>query len=431
MSQPTQEIELKFLCAPEDLGRVLAAAPAGADDTRELISVYFDTPERDLEKVGASLRVRESRGHRVQTLKRGDGLAREEHEASIPGDAPDPSLGPLPGLLPAGVQTPLRPAFHVRVTRRERLLRFADAEIELALDQGEVRGAQRASPISEVELELKSGPPKALFALARSLSQAAPLYLSFATKSQRGQALVAGATVNDHRRVRAGLSRDATAGDLFQEIARVALAAIATNAEVLRERPDPDAVHKLRVAARTLRSALSTFRKVVQDDAYAPLKLELRWLGKACDRARNLDVFAAELLPQEPAAVPSPPPQGLEPLALVVEIARGDARKEVTETVSSARFRALLIDAAAWVEMGAWREKPAAGRRAAEFGARALSRRRKRLLKDARKLADISDEARQASSGSMWARPRAGSSPSSGPCRTSSAPSTTWPPRRT
>lgn len=76
-----REIELKFLCAPEDLGAVLAAAPAGDDESRELISVYFDTAGRDLQKAGVSLRVRESRGRRVQTLKRGEGLSREEYEA--------------------------------------------------------------------------------------------------------------------------------------------------------------------------------------------------------------------------------------------------------------------------------------------------------------------------------------------------------------
>ena len=45
------------------------------------ISVYFDTAGRDLQKAGVSLRVRESRGRRVQTLKRGEGLSREEYEA--------------------------------------------------------------------------------------------------------------------------------------------------------------------------------------------------------------------------------------------------------------------------------------------------------------------------------------------------------------
>jgi len=50
--------------------------------------------------------------------RQGDGLAREEHETPIAGDTPDPSLGPLPELLPDGANSELKPAFHVRVTRR-------------------------------------------------------------------------------------------------------------------------------------------------------------------------------------------------------------------------------------------------------------------------------------------------------------------------
>ena len=80
---PDREIELKFACAQDDLAAVLAAAPAGDDETRELISVYFDTADLVLQKAGASLRVREHKGKRVETLKRGQGLIREEHEAPL------------------------------------------------------------------------------------------------------------------------------------------------------------------------------------------------------------------------------------------------------------------------------------------------------------------------------------------------------------
>src|SRR6185503_14175741 len=79
----SREIELKFLCAPRDLSAVLAAAPEGDDDSRELISVYFDTPDLRLQKAGVSLRVRQSKAGRVLTMKRGDGLAREEYEAPL------------------------------------------------------------------------------------------------------------------------------------------------------------------------------------------------------------------------------------------------------------------------------------------------------------------------------------------------------------
>src|SRR5580698_100836 len=136
--EPNREIELKFACGPDELAAVLAAAPAGDDETRELISVYFDTADLVLQRAGASLRVREHKGRRIQTLKRGQGLVREEHEAPIDGLAPDPALEPLPSLLPQGAN--LRPAFNVRVSRRQRTFRYRDAEIEMALDQGEVTG---------------------------------------------------------------------------------------------------------------------------------------------------------------------------------------------------------------------------------------------------------------------------------------------------
>jgi len=388
MPQP-QEIELKFLCAPQDLGRVLAAAPEGDDDCRELISVYFDTPDLDLQKAGASLRVRESQGRRVQTLKRGDGLAREEHESPIAGDAPDPSLGPLPELLPQGVRGELKPAFHVRVMRRQRLVRFEGAEIELALDQGEVRGGKRVSEISEVELELKSGAPVALFHLARELSHAAPIYLSFATKSQRGEALVAGRPLHVHRRVRAPLGEDAVVGEVFQTIARSALSAIAANSELLRQGPDAEALHQLRVATRTLRSALTTFRKAVDDKDYQRIKDELRWLAKSCDDARNLDVFAKELL--APAIRAEPQAAGLRTLAAAIQAARERAEVEVQQAVGSARFRDLLIAVTGWVETGDWLAHPLSNAPARPFGAKALRLRLRRLLTDGQHLKHLDD----------------------------------------
>ncbi|MEO8115101.1 MAG: CHAD domain-containing protein [Phenylobacterium sp.] len=392
MTDIDREIELKFLCAPRDLAAVLAAAPAGDDQSHELISVYFDTPDLDLQKAGASLRVRESGGKRVQTLKRGEGLCREEYEQPISGDVPDPELGPLKALLPRDGAGVLKPSFNVRVSRRQRLVGYGGAQIELALDVGEVRGGRRASPISEVELELKRGPPKALFELARELARAAPLYLSFEGKAARGQALVAGAPVLALRKARVELARDATAAEAFQAIARNALAQIAGNAALLREAPDAEAVHQLRVAARRLRSAISTFAPVLGDGG--AVKAELRWLAKACDNARNLHVFAAETL--EPAQGLADAPAGLAALAAAVEAARAPAEGLAYETVGSARFRNLLIEATAWVETGDWLSAADGGGSARAFAADSLERRRRKLLKRGRSLKRADDAGRHA-----------------------------------
>ncbi|MET0271373.1 MAG: CHAD domain-containing protein [Phenylobacterium sp.] len=392
----SREIELKFLCAPGDLGAVLAAAPAGDDESRELISVYFDTPDLALQKKGVSLRVRESKGRRVQTLKRGEGLSREEHEEQIPGDRPDPDLGPLRELLPDGQADDLKPAFNVHVTRRQRLIRYHDAEIELALDHGEVRGGPRASPISEVELELKSGPPAALFALARELSRAAPLYLSFDGKASRGQALVADAPLQAKRKERVELASGATTVEAFQAIARNALGQIAANAVVLREASDAEAVHQLRVAARRLRSALSTFKPMIRDAGLDGVTAELKWLAASCNDARDLDVFAERI--GEVARDLDPQPAGLPNLVAAVEVARAEASRSVAQTVASERFRALLIEVTAWIETGGWLEEPDLAeereRPAKSFAAHALEKRRRKLAKRGRGLAKADDAAR-------------------------------------
>ncbi len=389
MKTAGHEIELKFSCRTEDLATVLAAAPAGDDETRELISVYFDTPDLVLQKAGASLRIREHKGRRIQTLKRGRGLVREEHEAPIESLAPDPDLEPLPSMLPDGAM--LKPAFNVRVSRRQRTFRYRDAEIELALDQGEVTGGDQRRPICEVELELKSGPPSALFALAHELSAAAPIYLTFDSKAARGQALVAGVSIAE-RNSKVEIAADATIGQAFQAIARQALNQVAANAAALRLEAEPEVVHQLRVGVRRLRSALATFKPLLEGGAEETVAAELQWLGRACDAARNLDVFADETL--KPVELAANPPSGIDALRQAVDAARSAAWVKAAEAVSSQRFRALMIDAAAWVETGDWRLGHDAAAPLKPFARYALGRHLKKVRSKGRDAWNGDDAAR-------------------------------------
>ncbi|MBS0331927.1 MAG: CHAD domain-containing protein [Proteobacteria bacterium] len=392
-----REIELKFACTPEDLAAVLAAAPAGDDETRELISVYFDTPDLTLQKAGASLRVREHQGRRVQTLKRGHGMVREEHETPIEGLAPDPALDPLPELLPKGAD--LKPAFNIRVLRRQRTFRYKGADIEMALDQGEVSGGDRRRPICEVELELKSGSPAALFTLARKLSAAAPLYLAFDSKAARGQDLVAGEPlVGPHKSEPVTLPAEATVAQAFRAIAEMAMAQISANAATLREAPEPEAVHQLRIGVRRFRSALTTFKPVLEGEALEKVKADLKWLSGACDAARNLDVFADETVTHAEdlahAEDGAPPPLGLKALRTATDVARQAAWKRAAEACASERFRRLMIDAAAWVETGEWSEAPGASGPADRFARQALKHHCRKLSKMGRKADGGGDAAR-------------------------------------
>ncbi len=175
-----REVELKFQVAAEDLEAVLGAAPTGQDEVRQLHSIYFDTETAVLAAQQMSLRIREEGGRKIQTLKHGSGVSREEREAEV-ADL-DTSWPELTGLALVVVS-------EVRVLRRQRLVSFAGAEIEIAADIGEVSAGGRKEAFSELELELKSGPEAALHKLAAILGRAAGLTPSSVSKADRGRAL--------------------------------------------------------------------------------------------------------------------------------------------------------------------------------------------------------------------------------------------------
>ena len=64
------------------------------------------------------------------------------------------------------------------------------AEIEVAIDVGEIATRSHTLPISELELELKRGDKAALFRLARRLAETVPFRLELKTKAERGYELL-------------------------------------------------------------------------------------------------------------------------------------------------------------------------------------------------------------------------------------------------
>lgn len=356
-----------------------------------LAATYFDTPDGALARARISLRVRASGGRHIQTLKQGEGFSRQEHEAPVEGTALDLDMPALKAALRAPARRRLEPRFTVNVRRRQRVVRHDGAEIELAIDEGEVAAAGQGRPISEVELELVSGDPAALFGLARLLARTAPLYLSFEGKAARGQALRDGAEGRPRKSDKAVLHPGLATAPAFQAVARDALGQIAANAQLLREAGGGgEALHQLRVALRRLRSAISTFKPVVADDQAAAIKAELKWLSRACDEARDLDVFA-----NDNARLQGRSRKG-DQLSPAVEAARSAAHAKAGAAVASRRFRDLVLDATAWVETGPWlavdgKAEKRRGRPARRFAEKALDRRWTKVARSGRNLARLDD----------------------------------------
>jgi inorganic triphosphatase YgiF len=405
------EIELKFLIAPEASTAILARLE-GQEAVRQLDATYFDTVDHALRKAGFGLRVRDGENGRKQTLKSassGGVFARGEWESAVVGPEPDRELLAKTPAAKVINGDALTPVFATNVKRVIRLIERDGAVIEAALDQGELLANERRAGVSELELELKAGAPRVLFDLARDLAAHAPLRLSLVSKAERGYALALGEA--EGPRAEAKLKPEATTGEALQALGRAALDRLCAAAEALRTRPGPERVHKLRVAARRFRALLSTFKILSADPAVQGVKAELKWLADELGAARGLDVFIADVWRPAVEAQAAPDVSGGEPdAAAEAEVralaafgkallaAQTQAYGRADAAVDSARFRALAIDAAAWLEAGAWtvdkRLEKVRDRSAADFAREALDRRRRRIRKDGRDLAALTPEDR-------------------------------------
>ncbi|MFZ0267191.1 CHAD domain-containing protein [Caulobacter sp.] len=410
------EIELKFLIAPEASNAILARLE-GREAVRQLDATYFDTVDYALRKAGYGLRIRDGENGRKQTLKSassGGVFARGEWESAVAGPEPDRDLLAKTPAAKVINGAALTPVFATKVRRVTRMIERDGATIEAALDQGELPAADRRAAVSELELELKAGAPRVLFDLARDLAAHAPLRLSLVSKAERGYALALDEV--DGPRPDVPLDPGSTTGEALQALGRTALCRLCAAAESLHARPGPERLHRLRVSARRFRSLLSTFKALADAPDARHVKAELKWLADELGAARNLDVFIADVwrpaaetqtaqdqtgqdqVGQDPSASAQDEVRALAAFGKALLVAQTDAYAKADAAVDSARFRALAIDAAAWLEAGAWttakdqeerRDKPAAA-----FAAKALDKRRRRIRKDGRDLAGLSPEDR-------------------------------------
>jgi triphosphatase len=198
------ETELKLSLSAQDLPRLLThPLLAGAGSTQRLLNTYFDTPDLALQQRRMAVRERLAGEQWLLTVKTAgqsqNGLSRrQEWEGpATPGALQFDTLvgdAALAAELMA-LRPTLRALFCTDFQRQRWVMVHEGAQIEVALDQGQIHvpGTPLSEPLLELELELLSGPEQALMALANVLRQTpqGPVTLtpSDASKAQRGMAL--------------------------------------------------------------------------------------------------------------------------------------------------------------------------------------------------------------------------------------------------
>ncbi|MCX5208964.1 CHAD domain-containing protein [Kitasatospora sp. NBC_00240] len=137
-------------------------------------------------------------------------------------------------------------------------------------------------------------------------------------------------------------------------IGAVVLARLAAQAEVLAalepavRADEPDAVHRMRVACRRLRSALQTYRRLFAEGPARELATELKWLGAVLGQARDREVLGERLLADARALPPDCRPERTAGRLAAWFRREGDRlRPEVVAALDSTRRRALGADLAA------------------------------------------------------------------------------------
>jgi triphosphatase len=371
----------------------------------ELVSVYFDTPSLTLRKRGVSLRVRHVGEQHLQTIKcnepgNGATLSRDEWETEIDGNNLDLEAArgtALQPLLTGRVRRGLQPIFETRVRRTVYPMRYDDSDIELSIDEGRIEAGRRSSRLHEVELELKHGQSSALFRLAHQLAKHVPATLGVKSKADLGYELLTGEAPKPVKALPAKLTPKQSARAAFQSIARACLHQLCANAGPLRA-GDAEGLHQARVSIRRLRTAISLFSTVLRGKQTDLIKRELKWLTGEFGPAREMDVFTKRAL--EFVAEAGHKTHGINRMADDIIKRRNAEFARAQSAVDAARFRALTLDVATWIETGDWidadvaQEDPSGKRTMVAIASHQLNRRWKKLVQRGNHLAALNPQQR-------------------------------------
>lgn len=381
------ETELKLHISPDKLQRLkrhplLRTHSIERARTLKLYSIYYDTPELALQQHAMALRLRRVGKQWLQTLKGGGqssaGLhQRNEWEMPVPAEQLDlAALKHVGGKLPKGVGNHLQPVFVTDFTRNVRLLDFEGAQIELCMDSGEIRAGQGMCPISELELELKSGEPQQLFRLALKLLDIVPLEVEHTSKAEYGYRLFSASKPEVSNKGKfAALQPSQDISSALQVLIASCLSHIQSNVAGALLKVDEEYLHQVRVGLRRLRVVLSVTKRVHPGAELDDLYRQVSELCIALGRSRDWDVFVTQTL--APICTRLPEHEGLRALLGTCERMRTKQHAGMENSLASQDFQRLLLRFGAWMHED---RQDDAQRSLKKFVSKLLNKRSKQVL---------------------------------------------------
>ncbi|RKZ72020.1 MAG: hypothetical protein DRR19_32255, partial [Candidatus Parabeggiatoa sp. nov. 1] len=216
-------------------------------------------------------------------------------------------------------------------------------------------------PLSEVELELKSGSADKLYKAALALQKAVPLSIENKSKAALGYALHKPQSLQFHKAGAVKLNADMTAEQAFVHIIWHCLGHLQANEDMVLHGEDIEGVHQMRVALRRLRSGLTLYKSLIHKNIYAELGAELKWMTDVLGVARDWDVFALSLqnMPARNNQVSLSPAiaRKLGNLQTRVADKKAGAYVAVRDALRSQRYSRTLLLLGKWLTGRRWRRK--------------------------------------------------------------------------
>lgn len=366
------EIELKFAVVAHDPKRLekrlagTAALVRRKPGRLQLRNVYYDTPSQTLRRAKMALRIRQigdrKNPHWVQTLKIGnDGDSalsrRGEWEAGIPGNSLDWTMlqdTPWRDMDPDGTLfASLQPQCVIAFDRTVWTVRQSDGcNAEVAMDIGSIVAGNAVAPICELEIELLSGTPAYLFALATDIAQSVPLIPLHISKSEQAYQLLEARLGAPHGAHPAPLTPDMPLPDVARAVLGEAFLQFTANLNGIRTSDDAEVVHQARIGWRRFKSSLQLFQKHPHWVPAPPME-PLKPLLRALAQLRDLEVAAAQTLPMFANAYTAGVAQRKarwRAMESALLLATQDQRRSVCEALEIPAVGSVLVAVAQWLE---------------------------------------------------------------------------------
>lgn len=340
-------------------------ASSDVADERTFTATYYDTPDLRLARGGITLRRAtgdDDAWHLDHPDRAGDRL-----QLSTP-CGPDSEAGAVPDELADVIQGSLRghscaPIATVRTRRTAHLLRGRDGQLlaevrddVIAADLHEQDGSISTHSWREWEVAGAEAPRELAGDLEDALIAAAARRTSWPSTLARalGPRLPRPSNLTEPRP-----AADGPAAVVLLLHLRAQIAELLDRDAQVRAR-QPDAVHKMRVATRRLRSALATFRPLFTHEVALSLGEDLKWLGRGLGAARDPEVMRDRL-----AGLVTDEPIELDSTAVANELADRIQRRydeglaHLKKLLSSPRYFRLLDALDALAEAPPWTETAA------------------------------------------------------------------------